>query len=291
MQKIFSCFLIVFLLLSLNLDGQAAQISRLKDPEISNGNSINASDLGVEFNQLVNESNSQDTRLNTIEGSNQTLSGVKMFASIPVLPASDPTTANQAVRKSYVDNYLPTGSVIMFFSSSAPTGWVLLDGKTIGNAASSATERANADTANLYTFLWGTCADTQCPVSTGRGASASADFAANKTLQLPDIRGRLPLGLDNLGGSAANRVTSASLNGSNSTTLGAAGGEQAHTQTLSELVGHTHVVNNIANLSGSSSTSGSGSIGTGSVTSASTGGGAAFNVMNPWLGLAFIIKL
>jgi len=33
----------------------------------------------------------------------QTLAGVKTFNSIPVLPASDPTTANQAVRKSYVD--------------------------------------------------------------------------------------------------------------------------------------------------------------------------------------------
>jgi hypothetical protein len=33
----------------------------------------------------------------------QTIYGVQTFSSIPVLPASDPTTANQAVRKSYAD--------------------------------------------------------------------------------------------------------------------------------------------------------------------------------------------
>lgn len=33
----------------------------------------------------------------------QTVAGVKTFSSIPVLPASDPTTANEASRKSYVD--------------------------------------------------------------------------------------------------------------------------------------------------------------------------------------------
>ena len=33
----------------------------------------------------------------------QTIWGIKTFSSIPVLPASDPTTSNQAVRKEYAD--------------------------------------------------------------------------------------------------------------------------------------------------------------------------------------------
>jgi len=38
----------------------------------------------------------------------QTVGGTKTFSSIPVLPATDPTTANQAVRKGYTDaSYLP----------------------------------------------------------------------------------------------------------------------------------------------------------------------------------------
>jgi hypothetical protein len=36
----------------------------------------------------------------------QTINGVKTFGSIPVAPASDPTTANQLTRKTYVDNFL-----------------------------------------------------------------------------------------------------------------------------------------------------------------------------------------
>lgn len=35
----------------------------------------------------------------------QTIAGVKTFSSIPELPASDPTTDNQAARKSYIDDF------------------------------------------------------------------------------------------------------------------------------------------------------------------------------------------
>lgn len=42
----------------------------------------------------------------------QTVNGVKTFGSIPVLPASDPTSNNQAARKSYVDNLIPGFEVI-----------------------------------------------------------------------------------------------------------------------------------------------------------------------------------
>lgn len=41
---------------------------------------------------------------------NQTVAGIKTFSSIPVLPATNPTTANQAVRKGYADaTYSATG--------------------------------------------------------------------------------------------------------------------------------------------------------------------------------------
>jgi len=42
---------------------------------------------------------------------NETIAGVKTFSSIPVLPASDPTTDNQAVRKAFVDG-LSLGKII-----------------------------------------------------------------------------------------------------------------------------------------------------------------------------------
>lgn len=69
-----------------------SQISRLKDAEITNGNLINADDIDVEFNQLVNESNSQDTRLGVIESGNITLDGVKTFLKAPKVDKIDART-------------------------------------------------------------------------------------------------------------------------------------------------------------------------------------------------------
>ncbi len=62
-----------------------AQISRLRDQEISNGNLINADDIDAELNQLVNESNSQDSRLTIVESGNISLDGVKTFLKAPKL--------------------------------------------------------------------------------------------------------------------------------------------------------------------------------------------------------------
>lgn len=58
-----------------------SQISRLKDAEIANGNLINADDIDTELNQLVAESNSQDTRLSGLESGAMTIAGTKSFSS------------------------------------------------------------------------------------------------------------------------------------------------------------------------------------------------------------------
>lgn len=127
---------------------------------------------------------------------------------------------------------MPTGAMLMYGATTAPTGWTRCNGRTIGNASSSATERANADTSSLFTFLWTNYADSVCAVSGGRGASAAADYAANKTIALPDLRGRAFFGLDDMGGTAASRlgtvITSATANGSS-------GGTETHTLTTAQL--------------------------------------------------------
>ncbi|MDX2084692.1 MAG: hypothetical protein SFZ03_04820 [Candidatus Melainabacteria bacterium] len=74
-----------------------AQISRLRQAEIANGNLINADDLNAEFDQLLTESNSQDTRLNTIESQNMTLSGTKTFNSAPKMDQILEKTTNAGV--------------------------------------------------------------------------------------------------------------------------------------------------------------------------------------------------
>jgi hypothetical protein len=83
----------------------------------------------------------------------------------------------------------------------AKTGFVRCNGRTIGNAVSGGAERANADCEALFTYLWNALANAQAAVSGGRGASAAADFTAGKTIDLPDLRGALPIGLDGMGNS------------------------------------------------------------------------------------------
>ncbi|MCI0418692.1 MAG: hypothetical protein L0312_05635 [Acidobacteria bacterium] len=83
-----------------------------------------------------------------------------------------------------------TGDVKLTLKTVADPGWVLMNDTTIGNAASGASGRANADTVALFTLLWTNTADAQCAVSGGRGASAAADYAANKTIALPKALGR-----------------------------------------------------------------------------------------------------
>ena len=136
------------------------------------------------------------------------------------------------------DTFYP-GMEAGYWGSTAPSGWVMLSGRTIGSASSGATERANADTEVLYTLLWNSLANAEAPVTGGRGASAAADFAANKALQLPDARGRSPFGKDDMGGSAANRLTSV-VSGVAGATLGATGGAQSHTLTAAQIAAHSH---------------------------------------------------
>lgn len=134
------------------------------------------------------------------------------------------------------------GEFKAYSGTSAPGGWLRCNGQTIGSAASSAT-RANADTEALYRHLWDNYSDSICPVSSGRGASAAADFAANKTIALPDLRGRSLFGLDDMGASAAGRLAGATID---QTTNGASGGADTVTLVEANLPSHTHEAGTLA---------------------------------------------
>lgn len=123
---------------------------------------------------------------------------------------------------------LQTGDVLWRMSGGARDGFVRMNGLTVGSAASGATERANADAEDLFGYLWTNFADSIAPVSGGRGATAAADWAANKPIVVPSMRGRIPVGLDDMGASAANVIqvsTTASLtNGLPTATVASAAG-------------------------------------------------------------------
>lgn len=120
-----------------------------------------------------------------------------------------------------------TGDVKLTMKNSPDPGWIVwLDG-SIGNAASGATIRANADTQALFILFWNNVADTWAPVSSGRGATGLDDFNANKTLTLPRVAGRL-LGRAGTGAGLTPRA------------LGEFLGEEDHTLTKAEIPTHVH---------------------------------------------------
>ena len=136
-----------------------------------------------------------------------------------------------------------TGDIKFRAGTEFLTGWVKSNGTTIGNALSGATQRANADTQNLFVWLWQNCPDAHCPVPTGRGANALADFNANKQITVIDLRGRAPFGLDDMGNTAAGRINAINMGaGDTPTTPQGVGGESLHTLSLGEIPPHRHSV-------------------------------------------------
>lgn len=88
-----------------------------------------------------------------------------------------------------------TGMILPWEFSTAPDGFVLLQGGTIGSASSGATARAHADTEALFTLIWESYDNTARPIQddsgapSTRGGSAAEDFAANKRLPLANELG------------------------------------------------------------------------------------------------------
>lgn len=127
---------------------------------------------------------------------------------------------------------LATGDLKVKYGTGTLTGFVRANGLTIGSAVSGGTERANADTQNLFVYLYG--ADPNLTVSGGRTGNALNDFNANKTIALPDWRGQAIGALADMGNTATSLLTSTYF-GTSPTVLGAAGGLQNTTLTLAQL--------------------------------------------------------
>ena len=130
---------------------------------------------------------------------------------------SDTTNGLQFGAPSASSAGVPTGSLQAFAGSSAPSGWLLCYGQAISRSTY----------ANLFAV-----------VSTTYGAGDGST-----TFNVPDLRGRALFGLDNMGGTAAGRLTGANYgNIASPTTLGSTGGEENHISTVAETASHGHGV-------------------------------------------------
>ena len=127
---------------------------------------------------------------------------------------------------------MQVGFIAPYYGTGMRSGFVRVNGRSIGSGSSGSSERANADCQELFEYLWNT--DATLAVSTGRGASANADWAANKNIALPDWRGRAMVGMDDMGNSAAGVLTSAYF-GNSTQVLGNPGGSQSVTLTAAQI--------------------------------------------------------
>jgi len=165
---------------------------------------------------------------------------------------------------------VPTGSIFAFAGTTAPAGFLLCDGSAVSRTT--------------FATLFGIIGTAY-----GNGDGSS-------TFNVPDLRGRVAVGKDDMGGTAANRITNA-ISGFIATVLGANGGSQSHTLVTNELPAHTHQNNFEATLvdeGGSNSWPALANVGSGggaaNMTSQSAGGGQPHRNVQPSLVTNYIIK-
>lgn len=183
---------------------------------------------------------------------------------------------------------VPVGTILPFAGALAPPGWLLCAGQEVSRAS--------------YAGLFAAVANRY---GNGNGAT---------TFNLPDFRGRVPVGLDNMDGASANRVTSTQAD-----ILGGAGGNESKalsgsvtvsgsvgstTLSQAQMPNHSHNYSKETNFTGSGGFGGNASqvqttattaVGSNESHSHSFSGSGTLSgmmdVTQPWLAVNYIIKV
>jgi len=191
-----------------------------------------------------------------------TINTTNATATIPIVLPADPTTALQASTKQYVDTVMPSGMIMPFAGTSAPTSWLACNGAAISRST-------YATLYNAIGTTWGV----------GDGST---------TFNVPDLRGTFLRGTG--------------TNGTYGTAVGQAVGTYAadtylnHSHGISD-PGHSHTVGAFASpglspggttYNTGSGTTNSGTSTTGISVNTSTTGGTETKPKN--YGVLYIIK-
>lgn len=155
---------------------------------------------------------------------------------------------------------VPTGVIMSWPSSTVPDGWLLCDGRPV----------SRTDQAGLFAVLG---------ITYGAGNGST-------TFNLPDLRGRTVVGLDNMGGSEAHVIKRPWAR-----SLGGVFGEEEHQLTIAEMPAHTHDTRgtyvHYVTVGPNGSMENTGAF---TMTTQSAGGNAAHNTVQPSMALYWIIR-
>lgn len=159
----------------------------------------------------------------------------------PQMPSIGPSSTGASGSAADTSTLFSTGDTKWRPTAEQLSGFVRLNGRTIGSSTSGASEFANAAAQALFIYLWNTFPDSLCTVIGGRGANALADWNANKQITLLDFRGCAIVGLDDMGSTDSLRLTGAPVAFGGRTTAASRIGETTHLLSLTEVPIHTHV--------------------------------------------------
>lgn len=159
---------------------------------------------------------------------------------------------------------IPIGSMMLWPTETAPTNWLICDGSAISRTTYSILHALLKDVGGVDAYAYGN----------GDGST---------TFNLPDFRGRSPIGA---GTGTATRASEWTLGEKPTSGIG---GEESHIQTTAELAAHTHTKGatdsgvNVSTGAGNNHFNDTGNTG-------STGSSSPFNVTHPVLGTNIIIR-
>jgi microcystin-dependent protein len=167
------------------------------------------------------------------------------------------TTAG-SIKKSVIEDsaFCPTGVIMAYGAAAAPTGWLLCDASAVSRT---------------------TYADLFAIIGTTYGVGDGST-----TFNLPDLRGRVPVGLD-----------AVNVNLAAADALAETGGEENHTLSTAEMPAHNHETTKhqggalsvdapiFQTATGDEARAGN---------TADTGGGGAHNNLQPYLTINYIVK-